>query len=126
MKIVWIILGAYQNWTRFRGLFLCRLVSFINVNIQNQDIFLSCKDSNIILGVLDIPDILFFFFARGEGGGVNSKFKKQTQLIRVRQDKGQGNFLLLLFFFLFFYLFLKTKILTGIPDIGPDKSDLNI
>ena len=100
MKIVWIILGASQNWTRFRGLFLCRLVSFINVNIQNQDIFLSCKDSNIILGVLDIPDILFFFL-RG-GRGVNSRFKKQTQLIRVRQDKGQGNFLLLLFFIFLF------------------------
>ena len=41
-----IFLGSSQNWTSFRGLFLCILGSFLKVNIQNRDIFWVAKISD--------------------------------------------------------------------------------
>ena len=36
------ILGSSQNWTIFRGSFLCILGSFLKVNVQNGNIFRGC------------------------------------------------------------------------------------
>ena len=41
-----------------KGLFLCILGSFLKVIVQNGDIYLGAKFSNIF-GVLEIPDIFW-------------------------------------------------------------------
>ena len=67
MRILWIYFffffggggGASQNWTVYRGSFLCILGSFLKVNVQNGGYFWVAKIS-----------FFFFFFFFGGGGGV--------------------------------------------------------
>ena len=51
-----------------KGLFLCIFGSFLKVKVQNEGNFFGvAKISNIFFGVLEIPDIFFFFFLGGGG-----------------------------------------------------------
>ena len=51
--------GSSQNWTIFRGSFLCILGSFLRVKVQNEGYFFGCQNFKYFLGVLEIPDIFF-------------------------------------------------------------------
>ena len=57
--------GSSQNWTIYR-LFLCILGSFLKVKVHNWGYFWGLLQFQIYFGVLEIPDIFFFW---GGGGG---------------------------------------------------------
>ena len=49
--------GVSQNWTIFRGHFICILGSFLKVKVQNGGYFLGLVKFQIFFGVLEIPDV---------------------------------------------------------------------
>ena len=42
MKILWIFFGVITKLVYIKGSFLCILVSFVKVNVQNGGYFLGC------------------------------------------------------------------------------------
>ena len=63
MKELWILFGSSHNWTIFRVLSNAFFGNFLR-SMYRMGIFLGVAKISNIFGVLEIPDIFFFF-----GGG---------------------------------------------------------
>ena len=59
MKILWIFFWGHPKIGLVLGVIAMYLRSFLKVNIQNQDIFLGCKNFKYFFGVLEISDIFW-------------------------------------------------------------------
>ena len=55
-----IFLGSSQNWASLRVISMQFRGEGFKVKVQNWDIFLVAKISNIFFWVLEIPDIFFW------------------------------------------------------------------
>ena len=61
--------GSSQNWTIFRGSFLCIIRSFLKVEVQNRGYSLRLLKFQIFWGVPIIPNLFL---------GVNGRYWAQT------------------------------------------------